>query len=630
MKKLKYLSAAFLAVALSGAVSAEAYAQAEGGASVYGAPVSERTNAKIDRNMIFAKNKNALKSVFANAKGGYATFCVNQNGRVSAETNDEYTLARLLCDMELILSEEGFKQYGGHYSSRGEYTAAMLKGSEYAIFFNEKGELLNPPDPALHVRLLCRSYSEEVSDEQVFMSSVKFLLGRLGGAELDAAITAAFENGGDYFCDGECRFTDKSALSVSASFFHDIDAPIKINETISADGESGIFISGQFIPADTEKLFVTSRDKNTALMLTEYPVPEDCVFLTGGESGYTDTFYDFEEIAQKLPDLKELYMFQAQGENQSAIAKLTKLEALSYYVTEDPYSTTSTTNDIPFAKLPELKSLSLYGDYDDYSFLNDMKGLKSLHVNTNAFKSDIKGLLKCPAVTSLELSGWSLDCRNIYMLKNLKKLTVSGSVDFAAIGRLKNLRELDARCYRDNKNLSELGKLDKLTTLTLSTVECSDWGFLKEMDGLSDLSLCYCDSVKNKDIAGIKKLTSLSLIFTPIKDFKGSKTLERFEESLGSCIDYSALAKCPKLKELAIFGSDSPLDCRHLAKLPLENIRCDGTRILNAGKLCGVKTLKYITFSIADDDFAYADTLRAALPDCKINLDNQPFFNNFY
>ena len=46
---------------------------------------------------------------FGRIQGGYATFRVGANGRITAETNDEYTLARFLCDMELILSEEGFK-----------------------------------------------------------------------------------------------------------------------------------------------------------------------------------------------------------------------------------------------------------------------------------------------------------------------------------------------------------------------------------------------------------------------------------------------------------------------------------------------------------------------------------------
>ena len=179
-------------------------------------------------------------------------------------------------------------------------------------------------------------------------------------------------------------------------------------------------------------------------------------------------------------------------------------------------------------------------------------------------------------------------------------------------------------------NISELGKLDKLTCLKLSTVSCGDWSFLEEMESLNTLLLCYSDNVKNKDIAGIKKLTALSLLSTPINDFNGSKTLENYEDILGGCIDYSALAKCPKLKTIAIFGSDSAFDCKYLTKLPLEGIYCDGARVLNAGKLCGIKTLKSITLSIADDDFAYGDTLRAALPDCEINLNNKPFFNNFY
>ncbi len=630
MKKLRYLSAAILLIALGAAVNAGAYAEAAESTSVYSAS-APKTTEKIVWNDVFAKNKNVLKSAFANASGGYVTFRVGSNGKIIPETNDEYTLAKFLCDMELILSEEGFKKYGSRYPSRSEYAAAMLKDSEYAMFFNDKGELLKPPEPALHMSIYCRSYSEEISDEKVFMSSVKCLLGRLNDKDINAELTAAFENGRDYFCNSECRYSEKTALAVSASFFRDSDCPIKIDDTVSADGESGVFISGQFIPGDTEKLFVTSRDKNTALMLAGYSVPDDCVFLTGGNNGYTDTVYDFEEIALKLPDLKELYMYQAQGENQSAISKLTKLEALSYYVTDDPYSTTSTTNDFPFAKLPKLKTLSLYGNYDNYSFLSGMKGLKSLHVNTSAIKSDMKSLLKCTAITSLELTGWSEDCQELYKLKNLKTLDVSGgNIDFAAIGKIKSLEKLEARCYKDNMNISELGKLDKLTCLKLSTVSCGDWSFLKEMESLNTLLLCYSDNVKNKDIAGIKNLTALSLLSTPINDFNGSKTLENYEDILGGCIDYSALAKCPKLKTIAIFGSDSAFDCKYLTKLPLEGIYCDGARVLNAGKLCGIKTLKSITLSIADDDFAYGDTLRAALPDCEINLNNKPFFNNFY
>ncbi len=632
MKKLRYLSAALVALAISSSVCAGAYAEVLPDRAVISeTPADKSLTANIAAaGSLFENNKSALKQAFDQRTERYVTFRLNQSGKITPETNEEYNMAKFLRDMEIILSEESFRKYGSRFSSRAEYMAAMLDGSDCAIYFNDKGELVSAPEPELHIRVFCVNSSEEISDEVIFMSSAKYILGKLDDSKVAAQMSAVQQRGRDYFCNSLCGCSDEGVLSIYASFFEDSDDLLTFDETLTAEGESGIFIGNQFVPSSTEKLFVTSRDKYTALMLAG-DIPEDCVILSGGENGYTDTVYDFEEIADKLPNLKELHMYQAQGENQSAIARLTKLEALSYYVTNDPYSTTSTTNDIPFAKLPKLKSLRLYGDYNDYSFLNDIKGLKTLHIDTSAFNSNVKSLFECPAVTSLDLTGWTEDCKNIYKLKKLKELDISGAkIDFAAIGKIKNLKKLDVRCYNDNQNISALGKLDKLTTLELSSVACSDWSFLKDMDSLSELGLYYIENIKGTDISALKKLTALHIISTTLNGFKGSKTLEQYDETFGSSIDYSALAKCPKLRSIALFGGSAPLDCKYLTKLPLESVYCDGTRVVNAEKLGGIKTLKNITLAIADDDFSYAQALKKALPDCEINLSNDAFFQNFY
>ncbi|MDE7360463.1 MAG: hypothetical protein K2N38_00840 [Oscillospiraceae bacterium] len=558
-----------------------------------------------------------LGSAFESARGN-AVALVLDGEEMSVESADDFSAELAVSVMADMLSEEGYSAYGQSYSSREEFASSMLKGFEQASRFDTNGDLRKPQEALIHI---CIKLPKSERSKEMFLRAAEEITALVQNAGLP-------EDGKPHFANAEYSLNRDGLVTISVKFAGNDSMLPPLSSEIVPDG-SGVMVCGVKLPSDTEKLVLSSRDRDMVDLLGRNFIPEDCEYICGSDSNFSDIVYDFAEIAKKLPKLKELYMYQAQLENADAVSELKHLEALSYYVTVDPYSSVTAAADFPFKDLPNLRSLWIYGNYDDYSFLNDMTGLEELYVSIDG---DVpESLFDCPAVTSLKISKNTNILGNIDRLQNLRELEISsGSIDFAPISRLKKLEKLYVWCWDHALNLTELGKADSIKTLLLSDIkDHRDWSFLREMSGLSDLSVNYLKGIDGSDMAALKKLKSLSVNETfSDYEFLGEMTaLEKYSEIMGRSGDYSSLSRCRNLKSLELLGCSGKFDCAYVQDLPLESLDCNGTNVDNPLLLCGIPTLKYLSIAIEGETFEYEDELCAALPDCEINLSDAPFFH---
>ena len=141
-----------------------------------------------------------------------------------------------------------------------------------------------------------------------------------------------------------------------------------------------IFLCDVFVPSDTKKLFITSRDKWSAEILVDF-LPENCLWVCDEGDEYSEDFvFDLEEISEALPNLTELYMYQTLVANPDSIGNMKNLTSLSYYAIDEVVNGFPARTDSPFTSLKKLKKLRLYGEYTDYSFLNKMTSLEDVYV----------------------------------------------------------------------------------------------------------------------------------------------------------------------------------------------------------------------------------------------------------
>lgn len=429
-----------------------------------------------------------------------------------------------------------------------------------------------------------------------------------------------------------------------------------INETLKLSSASGFYIYNTFVPKDTKKLVISSRDASTVKFLTDF-IPDDCVWVCSDESvDFDDCVFDMKEIQKALPNLKELYMYQARVKNEKYIGKMTNLQALSYYPlgADENYSRfieTPVIKDPPFKNLKKLKKLWLYGEYSDYSFLEKMTSLKSVYAELRNEKA-APSLFKCKCVNKLYIQCKQFDMTGIKNMTGLKELEIDSSVcvDAKAISGIKNLRKLKIQSTGETFDLSALSKCTKLTDLSLSGVETKDWSFLKKLKNLNALFLGY-NKVHDSDIRGlnVKEITlydtrntyavlselpklenAVVMDLTGWVDaFKGSKTLKSYAEIFGKGGNYAILAKCPNLETITLLGCKGKFDANDFVKCKKLNDICfDGTRILNGEMLGKIKTLKNIMLHYNGVDMKLEFKLKEALPECEIDIDQTQFYNN--
>ena len=478
-------------------------------------------------------------------------------------------------------------------------------------------------------------------------------------------MAAALNSGNDYFGHAFAEYGGDNILTCyyafSGKYVMDEDSEkISAYEKISADGREGIILGNSFVPEDTEVLAISSRSENTAMWLAGEFIPEGCIIAASPDSDdryYEDeeAVFDITEINEKLPKLKELYMYQAVLENAEKLPEMKNLEVLSYYrirPTEETDNFVETVNDSPFVGMDNLKELRLYGEYADYSFLSEMKGLENAAVSLDgAGQKQLDSVFSCEFITELEIRGIQEGVKidGIEKLENLKTLKIDGNygLDVKAIGKLSKLEDLELTSRDTAPNLSELTKLENLRNLMLHSMEDEDLSFIGEMKSLEALSLYYVDSSFEKSIGELTDLRSLALMditesynteflenldkledltmFGNYVDLKGASKAEKLKVisvMLCSFHDLSELKKCSQLERLMIYNCTTPFDAEWIDGLgQLEYLDFNGAEILNYECLESLDDLDDLILYFCTLSQDEIDEIQAALPSCTIDVE---------
>ena len=238
-----------------------------------------------------------------------------------------------------------------------------------------------------------------------------------------------------------------------------------------------------------------------------------------------NTTYDLKDVAEKLPELRELYIYHAKVAGTEHIAGMKGLETLCYRaIVPVDDENNGIAADTPFRDLPKLKKLWLYGDYADYSFLNDMPGLESVFISLKWMSGAVvpyDSISDCSVITGLEIEVYN-DLTGLEKLTNLQHLHLTNGwgrvndtidpLDLSVVKELKNLTclEISASGY-DIGELSDLiGNPLKLEKLKLTAVKTTkDWSFLSQLTSLKTLDLLDVRNISSKDIDQIPSLENL-------------------------------------------------------------------------------------------------------------------------
>ena len=616
---------------------------------------------------------------------GMDTACLEytESGEFVPYDYDEFRLRMEISTYEQYLSRESFDElmsYMGEYTDGGElsgeelgipttygeyreYMLEMLRSfsdtdvEDIGAYFDENGHSTYTAEPAVLCIVDLPDAEDEVFPAETLNAMTLQYLTELpeGNEELKEIISAARAEGEDVYISLEGYYYGEGSLILTGhASCYALELECYYSEERTVQPEGGIYLNGVFIPEDTEKLFITSREEYVAEMLAGEFIPEDCLWMCKESSYGTVPVYDMKQLAEGLPQLKELYMYQAQAENTDAIADMTGLQVLSYYVSTDSQYPSETLNDLPFSELKGLRKLRIYGEYEDYSFLDGMDGLEEVFVEIMTDSAGLQSLFEQSCVTGVEISvigsdGYG-DLSGIGGMKNLRELKINGgNIDYDAIGRLSSLETLYIRAY-NKADASALAKLDRVKDLTLMDVETNDWSFLADMDSLTALTLSYTNT-RDKDIEMLDGLISLSLtetnntysvigkldsletafvmdILGSVDDIGGSDTLRSYGEMMGDGGDYSALLSCPKLTHITLWGCNGRFDAADFAGCGLEELFCNGTTVENPLALGDIPTLNTVELSYDDAETSLQEELQQLLPDCSITVNNTPFFHN--
>ncbi len=622
-------------------------------------------------------DKAYLSELINSSDGEMIYIAMYADGRIENVGKERIEAIEERANYELIKQEMLNEEYFEQLSAEEKELFGISTYEEYEAFFREMfmAEDAEAEDFDLAVyfffdgRADCsnRELSETVSEEEKAAYALRavdyFFSIPLENDDIIKKMAENLNNGNNYFCHIGAQYCGNNVLNCMYEFGgiyarEDDGECFSAAEKISADGSEGFILGGSFIPENTEMLAISSRTEMMTAMLAGDFIPEGCTIATSVDNDYgyeEEAVFDIAEIKEKLPKLKELYMYQAVLENADKLAEMDNLEVLSYYRIKPTAETNDfieSINDTPFIGMDKLKEIRLYGEYADYDFLGEMKGLENAAVRIDgADRKKLDSVFKCEFITELEIDGieYGVKIDGIEKLKNLKILDIDGDNGFDAksIGKLSKLEKLEIMSDGRVLNLSEITKLKNLKSLMLHSMDEEDLSFIGEMTSLEQLDLYYVNSSFEGSIGKLKNLKSLSLneisegcntdflenldklehlhVFSNYVDLKGASKAENLKSvSVWLCNfhDLSELKKCKKLESLMIYNCTSPFDAEWIDGLKLENLDFNGAEILNYECLKKLDTLKNMTLYFCTLSYEQVEELEKALPQCSIDVEN--------
>lgn len=595
------------------------------------------------------------------AVGGKIYIAMYADGSCEKVTEDTLYAIEMASYAEELLSEETYNAL----SDEEKKWYGVTNYEEYKAFVMEMfgiGETSAQTRPAVY---FCFDgevwFDEEALEGQeipentaLSMKAADFLFAKPAeNREIVKAMSDALKEGRNYFASCSAEYMGNNVLRCDAGFGSDSDsyeADFEYDEKISANDKEGIVLGDSFVPFDTEVLFISSRDAFIAEMLASDFIPDDCVKAATPEnsdrySEEEDAVYDIALIAEKLPNLKKLYMYQAKLVNEDKLPLLTKLESLSYYsmkVDEKGFIDAGT--ETPFTGMKNLKELRLYGDYESYEFLADMPKLEDVFINaSNPSAEKLEQIFSCPYITGLELKNVS-SLKGIEKLENLTSINIDSNniTDFSPLGEVKNLETVDIMSNGKANGLDSLSKLKKVKDLTLHSMDETDLFFLEKMTSLERLSLCYVNNSFDDSIGTLKNLKDLSLLDISrsydtafLSELDNLERLHMFGNTVNAdnlpkakklndvfislCwfSDLSGLKDCKSLKTLTIYNCNSSFDGKWLENSGIEGLSLSCAEIENFDSFKTLKNLKQLT-TFKSFSAENIKELEKALPDCVI------------
>lgn len=361
------------------------------------------------------------------------------------------------------------------------------------------------------------------------------------------------------------------------------------NETVCLYGDEYVLIGTKAVKKDIESLYIRSVSIGYDFDYDERKDSyEAAVFSYRGSSNDDDKSIDLNEIAEKLPNLKKLFighhMTVTGFEGLKKYKNFSELDISTWHITAE--------NAKILAGLSNVKKLHIR----DIDSKDDIEWAENAKARELAFECDhprgelLKYVYSMPKVAELKLSYCTdLDFNGIEGMKGLKKLKIDMDTyynkeitDFAPLAKLEALEEFSFE--GDNgKNFGSIGKIKTLKSLTLSGLR-SGWE-----DEKVDLSgLASCTSIEYLDVSSVDHS-----IFSAIPHMKKLKKI-RFGEYI-SPDGLDELADLNSLEEL-IFEDHSTVDLKGVSKLKkLKRVTVIKSDVENISEINDCPSLKYLS-----------------------------------